>query len=154
MNHGIQPDPPWHVVYTAVMLHTGAALPSEGKTLVNEGMLGHLIIVKSADTAADPDDAHRGHEWFRWVSERRSITCTCPMSCFSPESYSSPDNQSHLCRGLITLHHTEGAGERKRGWSGARQETVKANLASVTKNTSTFLLCSNSCPCFTVILPF
>lgn len=33
-----------------------------GKMEVDEGTPGHLVIVESADTAADPSDAHRGHE--------------------------------------------------------------------------------------------
>lgn len=36
--------------------------PVREETLVDEGTPGHLIIVKSVDTPADPDDAHRGHE--------------------------------------------------------------------------------------------
>lgn len=115
MNHGLLPDM-WH---TVVLLQTGAFSALRGVTLVDEGTPGHPIPVKSADTTADPDDAHRGHEWFRQASERWRITCTCLMSCFSPESYSSPDNQSHLCRGLITPYHTEGGGEgqiRRKMW--------------------------------------
>lgn len=36
--------------------------PVREEALVDEGTPGHLIIVKSVDTPADPDDAHRGHE--------------------------------------------------------------------------------------------
>lgn len=36
--------------------------PYREETLVDEGTPGHLIIVKSVDTPADPDDAHGGHE--------------------------------------------------------------------------------------------
>ena len=40
------------------------------------------------------------------------------MSCFSPEGYSSPDNQSHLCRGLITpiTYRKGGSRARQKRW--------------------------------------
>jgi len=60
------------------------------------------------------------------LSERRSSTCTCPMSCFSPESYSCPDSRSHLCRGLITPYHMKGG----RTAAGRAEGRWRARVAS------------------------
>lgn len=49
------------------------------------------------------------------MNDSAAPPCTCSVSRSSPESYSSPDNQRHLCRGLITPYHAE---RRVRGGGG------------------------------------
>lgn len=67
-----------------------------------------------------------------------SITCTCPMSRFSPESYSSLDKQDHLCGGLITPSITQGEGER--GRNGIRSRAVGEVVTQTsTSNVATLL---------------
>lgn len=108
---------PWHMEYTVVTQQTGAEH-------LHKGTPGHLHVT------------YCPHEWFRWASERHSITCPCLISWkqfipWQPES---------SLQGTNYPYHRER--EWGAGWRRSKKE--RGSWSNVTETLSLFKLVISS----------